>query len=290
MLPWACWHQRTSSGWPSGHRLPLGTRAAPAWLSRCPPTCLQREQGFTGSPSSPARHGMAMPCQVLRQGCPLPRTRQLGPVQDGVHLVAKGGAAFAIDGRPAQPQRLGIGLHPAEVGCARASTVGHLPVDGVGLEASRGQWGFGQGQQDHPPVLPHSPWPGPRGERSPWPRRSPRPSHRLAVPCRSELLTWWAAPCLQAWQSHRVARGQDQRQSCPPQALPGAGQGGGDLHQPHLLTSHVPWLLWSHGVMGAGWDPWDSPSPMKRMMFLARRATGCNARADSSLLLAPSFQ
>lgn len=104
-----------------------------------------------GSPPSPALHGMAMPCQALRQGCPLPRTCQPGPVQDGVHLVAKGGAAFAVDGRPTQPQCLGIGLHPAEVGRACASAVGHLAVDGVGLEANGVQWGFEQGQGGRPP-------------------------------------------------------------------------------------------------------------------------------------------
>lgn len=99
----------------------------------------------------PALHGTGWPCQALSQGFLLPRTRQPGPVQDGVHLVAEGAAAFSIDGCPAQPQSFGVGFHPTEVSGARASAVGHLPVDGVGLEARWGQWGFKQGQQERPP-------------------------------------------------------------------------------------------------------------------------------------------
>lgn len=58
---------------------------------------------------------------------------RLGPSQDREDLVPEGGVALVRHGVCAQPDGLGVGLHPAVVRRGRAGAIRHLLVHTVGL-------------------------------------------------------------------------------------------------------------------------------------------------------------
>lgn len=65
-------------------------------------------------------------------------TLRFGPSQDREDLVAEGGVALVRHCVRAQPNGLGVGLHPAVVRCGCARAICHLLVHTVGLSIAEG--------------------------------------------------------------------------------------------------------------------------------------------------------